>query len=32
LNGKAMMSGHAKDALFEEIAVMGKAFASPRRL
>jgi rhodanese-related sulfurtransferase len=27
-----MVSRHAKDALFEAIAVMGKAFASPRRL
>jgi rhodanese-related sulfurtransferase/DNA-binding HxlR family transcriptional regulator len=27
-----MESRHAKDALFEAIAVMGKAFASPRRL
>ena len=27
-----MDSGQAKDALFEAIAVMGKAFASPRRL
>src|ERR671915_1677481 len=26
------MYRHAKDALFEAIAVMGKAFASPRRL
>ncbi len=26
------MSRHAKDALFEAIALMGKAFASPRRL
>jgi rhodanese-related sulfurtransferase len=26
------MSHHAKDAVFEAIAVMGKAFASPRRL
>src|SRR5213592_1158457 len=27
-----MSSPHSKDALFEAIAVMGKAFASPRRL
>jgi DNA-binding transcriptional ArsR family regulator len=27
-----MESGHAKSALFDAIAVMGKAFASPRRL
>src|SRR5919112_6427077 len=27
-----MDSSHAKDALFEAIALMGKAFASPRRL
>jgi rhodanese-related sulfurtransferase/DNA-binding HxlR family transcriptional regulator len=27
-----MASGHAKQALFEAIALMGKAFASPRRL
>src|SRR5215208_2667296 len=27
-----MPSGRAKDALFEAIAVMGKAFSSPRRL
>ena len=27
-----MTSGHARQALFEAIAVMGKAFASPRRL
>src|SRR4051812_48284832 len=28
----AMASDRAKDALFDAIAVMGKAFASPRRL
>jgi rhodanese-related sulfurtransferase/predicted transcriptional regulator len=32
LNSKTMSSRQSKDALFEAIAVMGKAFASPRRL
>jgi rhodanese-related sulfurtransferase/predicted transcriptional regulator len=32
LNSQQMESGHAKDALFDAIALMGKAFASPRRL
>jgi rhodanese-related sulfurtransferase/predicted transcriptional regulator len=32
LNSKTMSSQQSKDALFEAIAVMGKAFASPRRL
>jgi rhodanese-related sulfurtransferase/predicted transcriptional regulator len=31
-DGKSMDSRQAKDALFEAIALMGKAFASPRRL
>jgi rhodanese-related sulfurtransferase/predicted transcriptional regulator len=31
-NNEAMESGNDKHALFEAIAVMGKAFASPRRL
>jgi rhodanese-related sulfurtransferase/predicted transcriptional regulator len=32
LNNNQMVSRQPKDALFEAIAVMGKAFASPRRL
>src|SRR5215217_3396098 len=32
LNSKGMTPRHHKNALFEAIAVMGKAFASPRRL
>lgn len=32
LNSKAMSGRREKDALFEAIALMGKAFASPRRL
>src|SRR5215204_7031265 len=32
LNSKVMSSRRSKDALFEAVAVMGKAFASPRRL
>src|SRR5215207_3272419 len=32
LNSKGMSSRQSKDALFEAVAVMGKAFASPRRL